>query len=155
MMLERDLSPPVKKWLADQGYVVFVEQFDADIVGKHDNELVAVDLKLGHLNGLLWQALDRAEWADFVYVATPIKPKSCKRYAEHGIGVLLVTGDKVRRLSKAKQQPYRREKSRAYRIKKLSHMDPAGPDEQGGVATRHMREFYGSPRSCWSHDNPA
>ena len=146
-MLERDLSPPVKKWLSDQGYVVFVEQFDTDIVGKHDNELVAVDLKLGHRNGLLWQAVRRARWADFVYVATPIKPKSCKRYAEYGIGVLLVIGDKVRRLSRAKQQPYHREKSRAYRIKKLNTMDPAGPNEQGGVATHHMREFYAAARA--------
>ena len=146
---EADLSPPVKAWLAAQGYAVYVEEGDCDLVGLRDDEVVAVELKQGHHAHLLEQAIERAAWADFVWVATPLKPpppRRSARYTYHGIGVLLVRESGVRVVAKARRQPFVWNKRHAYRVESLRRYPPPPDWMQGGVGTRYRDTFYAGRR---------
>lgn len=71
---EVDLFPPVQKFFEGQGYRVFGEVNDCDVVAFKEEELVIVELKL-HLNiDLLLQATNRQRLSDQVYIAVP-QPK--------------------------------------------------------------------------------
>lgn len=71
---EKDLFKPVQKYFSKEGYEVFGEVNDCDVVAVKDEELVIIELKL-HLNtDLLIQATNRQRMTDQVYIAVP-KPK--------------------------------------------------------------------------------
>lgn len=139
-MRERDLYPPVRKWLEAQGYTVYVERFDCDVIGVRGEELCVVELKLNMSSGLISQLRARAQWAHFVYCAVPeslklIRLPHCR---SGGFGVLTVQGDKITRKLKAKPQPLHTMRRRLYRLKVLGGMEsaqdyhcaglPCGPD---------------------------
>src|SRR5690606_35096974 len=126
-MKERDLYPPVRKWLESQGYTVYVERFDCDVIGVRGDEICVVELKLEFSKRLWEQLQDRARWAHFVYCAVPATacPKKFDGLAYHGFGLLLVDGDKARKKRKAMPQPWFMVKQRRYRLKVLSGMESA------------------------------
>lgn len=164
---ECDLCPPVKMWLANRGYTVYVEQFDADVVGVRDDKLVVVELKLNATDVLRDQCLQRAQWADEVWIAVPHPPANLRKVWEDvGIGVVVVREACAVILAVARPQPCpamrvgqlvpmivgvgdmwgspeelarSRKRKRAYRFRELSKCNPAGPDDLGGVACRLAR----------------
>jgi len=73
-MRESDLSSLTVKYFQDLGYQVNCEVNDIDIVARKDEYLVAIELKLSFNMTLLFQVMDRLNFADEVYVALP-KPK--------------------------------------------------------------------------------
>jgi len=73
-MRETDLSSLTVKYFEDLGYQVNCEVNDIDIVARKDEYLVAIELKLSFNMTLLFQVMDRLNFADEVYVALP-KPK--------------------------------------------------------------------------------
>ena len=68
--METDLYPPVKSFLAGQGYEVKAEVGAADIVAcRGDEDPVIVELKTGFSLSLFHQAIARQTITDAVYVA--------------------------------------------------------------------------------------
>ncbi len=71
-ILETELYPPVKAFLAAQGYEVKAEVGSADVVAcRGDEEPVIVELKTGFSLSLFHQAVERQAVTDTVYVAVP------------------------------------------------------------------------------------
>ncbi|WP_349359797.1 DUF2161 family putative PD-(D/E)XK-type phosphodiesterase [Stappia sp.] len=71
-ILETDLYPPIKAFLAAQGYEVKAEVGAADVVARRGTEdPVIVELKTGFSLGLFHQAIARQSITDSVYVAVP------------------------------------------------------------------------------------
>lgn len=130
---ESDLYPPVRDWLERQGYKVYVEQFGVDVIGLRDSTLVVVELKLCLTHRLRYQLQVVSGWADFVYGAVPTVPRLYRGLRHEGFGLLIVRGGKVYQRIKAQQQPFLRERKRAYRFKQLAGRGPALHDELAGL----------------------
>jgi len=77
---ESDLSGPVVKHFESLGYLVNCEVKDCDIVARKDDYLIAVEIKRGFNARLLFQVMDRQNFADEVYIALP-KPKQLRKDA--------------------------------------------------------------------------
>src|SRR3954447_10082141 len=71
---EMDLYKPIQTFFVKEGYEVYGEVKDCDIVAVKDEELVVVELKLSLSVDLLIQAAKRQRITDQVYIAIP-KPK--------------------------------------------------------------------------------
>ncbi|MBV7505418.1 hypothetical protein KW850_09140 [Bacillus sp. sid0103] len=71
---EIDLYKPIQTYFVHEGYEVYGEVKDCDIVAVKDEELVVIELKLNLTVDLLIQAAKRQRITDKVYVAIP-KPK--------------------------------------------------------------------------------
>jgi len=71
---ESDLSQPVKTYFESLGYVVNCEVKGCDLVARKDDYLIAIEIKKGFTTKLLFQAMDRQNFADEVYIAI-VKPK--------------------------------------------------------------------------------
>ncbi|MBN2358758.1 MAG: hypothetical protein JXR83_04850, partial [Deltaproteobacteria bacterium] len=71
LMVESDLYPPVRDWLAANGYTVRGEVRHCDVAAVRGDDLVAIELKRGLSLALLAQAARRQRHADSVYVAVP------------------------------------------------------------------------------------
>ncbi|SMQ80231.1 hypothetical protein SAMN05444673_3885 [Bacillus sp. OV166] len=81
---EIDLYKPIQTYFLREGYEVYGEVKDCDIVAVKDEELVVIELKLTLSVDLLIQASKRQRITDKVYVAIP-KPKhrlNSKRWTE-------------------------------------------------------------------------
>lgn len=72
-MKETELDEPVRKWLEKQGYTVSCEVKHCDIVARKDDELLIVELKTRFSLDLVYQAVNRKNLTDSVYVAVPVK----------------------------------------------------------------------------------
>lgn len=109
-MRESDLAAPVADWLEAQGYVVYSEIFDIDMVGMNDkDELIVVELKLyattdksrkrnkRQATSVLLQAQRSIIYTSQVYAAVATKPrkKSIDRFKDCGVGLLSVRDNKV------------------------------------------------------------
>ncbi len=144
LMKESDLYIPIRNWLQARGYEVHVEIFGCDIVAMKDGKLTAVEMKLVNSSTLLRQTI-RATWfADFVYAAIASEPRYAGILRSHGIGLLQVSGTKIRERFKPRPQPWMWHKRRAYRMKKLSGRLPAQEHETAGIpccpALREQRQ---------------
>ena len=143
-MREADLYLPVRDWLRSQGYDVYVEVFDCDVVGVNGQCLVAVELKLSLTWELEMQCLKRAGWADFVWAAISTAPDKGRldRFTKgSGFGILQITNDRVKKRRKAQPQPWPRLKRRAYCFHRLEQLRPALEHHRGGLsACRQLRE---------------
>ncbi|WHX98584.1 DUF2161 family putative PD-(D/E)XK-type phosphodiesterase [Neobacillus sp. DY30] len=71
---EVDLYKPIQRYFSQEGYQVYGEVKDCDIVAVKENELVIVELKLTLSVDLLIQAAKRQKLTDQVYIAIP-RPK--------------------------------------------------------------------------------
>lgn len=133
-MMECDLYPPVRDWLAARGYEIHVEMFGSDIVAVKDGQLTVVELKLGFTQILADQLTDRARWADFVMAATLDVPSYRPAWLKYnGFGYLVVYGGAVLQRIKPRQQPWAFVKRRAYRLKQLDGRPPAMEHETAGL----------------------
>lgn len=83
-MKETDLDLPVRTWLEKQGYDVSCEVKNCDIVARKGDELIIVELKTRFSLDLVYQAVNRKNMTDSVYVAVPVPPgkKFIPRYKE-------------------------------------------------------------------------
>ncbi len=106
-MKESDLYEPVKKWLEDNGYMVFSEVSPryssrrADVVGINSESVSVVELKLSLSLDLLDQAVywAKRKYANYVFIAIPWNRKGSPRIdndlvryicEQFNIGVLFV-----------------------------------------------------------------
>lgn len=88
---ETKLFPPVRDWLASQGYTVFAECWGHDVVAYRGDWIVVVELKMSLTRRLYGQCVRATMFADAVYGATPCRPRALERFTETGLGVLRVT----------------------------------------------------------------
>lgn len=70
-LYEVDLYDPVKNYFTEQGYDVYGEVNDCDVVAVKDDELIIIELKLRLNLDLVMQATKRQRLSNQVYVAIP------------------------------------------------------------------------------------
>jgi len=73
-LYEVDLYKPVKDYFTSEGYDVYGEVNDCDVVAVKEDELIIVELKLRLNLELVMQATKRQRLSEHVYIAIP-KPK--------------------------------------------------------------------------------
>lgn len=98
---ETDLYRPIQTLFATEGYEVYGEVKDCDMVGVKGEELVVIELKLTLSVDLLIQAAKRQRLTDQVYIAIP-KPKhrlnsrkwadKCHLIRRLELGLIVVSG---------------------------------------------------------------
>lgn len=81
MTKEADLYLPIKKYFLSQGYEVYGEVKDIDMVLKKDENIFGIELKTTFNLKLILQAVERQKYMNAVYVAIK-KPTYNKRYKE-------------------------------------------------------------------------
>lgn len=83
-MKETELDQPVRTWLEKQGYEVSCEVKNCDMVARKGDELIIVELKTRFSLDLVYQAINRKNLTDSVYVAVPVPvgKKFIPRYKE-------------------------------------------------------------------------
>lgn len=72
-MKEIEVAKPIEQYLLDLGYEVRSEVNDCDITATKEDELLVVECKTSLSLKLIYQALDRQEFCDSVYIAVPLK----------------------------------------------------------------------------------
>lgn len=147
LIRESDLYPPVKAYLARQGYAVKGEVGAADVVAVRDGEdPVIVELKAGFSLALFHQGIARLAVTDLVYVAVPLKPgKPFARALKDnvalarrvGLGVMTVRPRDGHVEVHCDPGPYAPRKSRKKRTRLLREFDRLQGDPNAGGATRH------------------
>jgi hypothetical protein len=125
---EADLYPPVKAFLAAQGYTVKAEVGAADVMAcRGDDPPLIVEMKTSLNLALILQGVARQGVFDHVYLAVPQPPKWTHRYRDLlallrrlGLGLLTVKGGSV-----------------------TVHLDPGPylPRRNTAKASRLLREF--------------
>lgn len=83
-MKETDMYPPIKKFLAKDGYTVHSEVDGIDILAKKGEEMIAVEMKTAFNLKLVYQLIERRKIVDKVYAYIPLGkggrwPKEYKR----------------------------------------------------------------------------
>ncbi len=73
-MKETELSKPLSLWLKKQGYTVSCEVKNCDIVARKNDELLIIELKTRFSLDLVYQAVNRKNMTESVYVAVPVLP---------------------------------------------------------------------------------
>ncbi len=69
---ETDVAEPIERFLENLGYTVRSEVNDCDITATKEDELLVVECKKSLSLKLIYQALDRQEFSDSVYIAIPL-----------------------------------------------------------------------------------
>jgi hypothetical protein len=156
-MAERDLYPPVKRLLEQQGYTVKSEVKSCDVVGvRGDEPPVVVELKTGLTLQLFYQAIDRLTLTDTVYIAVP-KPKRgvasdalklCRRI---GIGLIVVSaaGSVEVLLDPVPYKPRLNTKRRGLLLKEF--MSREGDPNSGGSRGRIVTAYKQDAIKCLEH----
>jgi hypothetical protein len=143
MSLESDLYAPVKALLEGQGYSVKGEIRGCDVVGVRGKEPpVIVELKRVFGLGLVLQGVNRLALSDTVYLAVGAWPKNlrdvqrlCRRL---GLGLMIVTGDRVDLLLDPAPYAPRKNKRKVGRLLG-EHARRVGDPTRGGSTTRAPR----------------
>jgi hypothetical protein len=73
-MKETELSEPISLWLSKQGYTVSCEVKNCDIVAQKNDDLVIIELKTRFSLDLVYQAVNRKNLTESIYVAVPVLP---------------------------------------------------------------------------------
>lgn len=144
--LETELYAPVKAFLEGQGYVVKGEVRQCDLVAVRGKEPpVVVELKRAFSLGLVLQGIDRLALTDSVYLAIGTWPrrqrdvkKLCRRL---GLGLIMVTGDRIDVL--LDPLPYQPRKN-ARRVHRLlgEHSRRVGDPTLGGSTRQPIMTAY-------------
>ena len=143
MPREAELYPHVKAYLQRQGYTVKGEVGAADVVGRRDDDLVVIELKLAFSLALFHQGIERLALTDNVYLAIPAggqaKPlKANVQLARHaGLGVMTVRLRDGFIEVLADPGPYAARISKKKRTRLLRAFDRLDGDPNAGGATRH------------------
>jgi hypothetical protein len=143
MSLESDLYAPVKALLEGQGYSVKGEIRGCDVVGVRGKEPpVIVELKRVFGLGLVLQGVNRLALSDTVYLAVGAWPKNmrdvkklCRRL---GLGLMIVTGERVDLLLDPAPYAPRRNKRKVGRLLG-EHARRVGDPTRGGSTTKAPR----------------
>lgn len=88
-MLETDLYQPILNLLQDHGYHIKAEINHIDIFGTKDNQTIAVEMKNTISLKLIYQAVDRLQVADLVYIAVPEQAIKAHRQQMKYLNLLL------------------------------------------------------------------
>jgi hypothetical protein len=116
-MKEEELSKPVEDFLVAQGFSVNAEVHSCDITGIKGDILIVIELKTIFSLKLIYQAIERQKFADYVYIAVPTisfkqKKQIITLLKRLHIGLLLVEIEKITQhvtLSlEAKESPLRK-----------------------------------------------
>lgn len=98
---EYELYEPIANYFRYQGYLVYGEVVDCDLIAKQDEHIIIVELKLNLNITVIYQAIERLKISDEVYIAVQ-KPSrmSRKNYYKMrrlcqmlGIGLFLIDTD--------------------------------------------------------------
>lgn len=139
-MAETDLYPPVKRFLAKQGYDVKAEIKECDLIAvRGDEPPIIVELKTSFSLQLVLQGIDRQALTDAVYLAIALPRrhngdimKLCRRL---GLGLLTVSKDHVEAvLDPAPYQPRKNKRRLGLLLKEFAHR--VGDPNLGGSARR-------------------
>ncbi|MBN1413365.1 MAG: hypothetical protein JW969_21160 [Spirochaetales bacterium] len=76
---ETDLYEPLKQFLENSGYSVHAEVHNCDVTAVKDGEVIIIELKTAFSLKLVYQALNRQQIGDAVYVALPRPDSSLRR----------------------------------------------------------------------------
>lgn len=71
-MVETEVAKPVEDFLSNLGYRVRSEVKGCDITATKDDELIVIECKTSISLKLIYQAVDRLEFSDSVYIAIPL-----------------------------------------------------------------------------------
>ncbi len=143
MPREADLYPAIKAYLQRQGYTVKGEVGAADVVGRRDDDVVVVELKLGFSLALFHQGIERLAVTENVYLAVPSggKTKALKANVKlarrAGLGVMTVRLRDGCIEVLADPGPYAARISKKKKTRLLRAFDRLDGDPNSGGATRH------------------
>ncbi len=127
MKYEVDLYKPVKDYFTAEGYDVYGEVNDCDVVAVKEEELIIVELKLRLNLDLVMQATKRQRLSDQVIVAIP-KPKFsfrsqkwrdiCYLMRRLEVGLLLVSLNNEEQIKSSIIQPHLIERKACSKVKR-------------------------------------
>jgi len=151
-MLETDLYGPLKAWFEAQGFEVRGEVLHCDLVAQKGDDLVVVELKLKPSLKLLYQATDRLQLTDEVYIGLPAptkKGKALKAFQKLlqnlGIGLLLVQtssiGHRIIQALPPSKIPRRRSRRKALALTQ-EFSGRGKTDNLGGTASNKILTVY-------------
>lgn len=72
MLKEIDIAKPVEQFFEDLGYIVRSEVKGCDITATKNDKLLVIECKKSASLKLIYQAVDRQEFCDNVYIAIPL-----------------------------------------------------------------------------------
>lgn len=149
---EHELFEPVKRLLTRQGFQVQGEVKSLDVLAVKDQETIAVELKLMINLKLIYQAVDRLNIADAVYVAIPyhaLRQHKQTRYfigllKRLEIGLISIQGDKAIVLLEAK--PFNQVASRQRHLKRKASLlkeffGRGDSDQKGGIQGQRITAY--------------
>lgn len=85
---ETDLFNPIKNYFLKNGYKVQAEVKNCDIVCLKDNELIVVEIKKSFNLKVLYQAIDRKNFSNNVYIAIQYPKNILKKEIKYMIEIL-------------------------------------------------------------------
>ena len=170
---EAKLSDPVSDWLRARGYTPYAEvpwfSSPIDLVGKKDDHLIAVCLKVCLSDKVIRKAMAVQVQCHLVYCGVASKPRSSslEKCKQHGIGVLRILGSQVDVLLEANDGSQPSENKHGCRIfsnyanlmvKKLEKLEPGGvggkPNLKGEGPAQHAAHLIKQyrkthPKATW------
>ena len=157
-MKETDLYPSVKRLLEMQGYVVKAEVKSCDVMAvRGDEPPIIVELKNGLTLQLIYQAVDRLNITEHVYIAiakpkrtVPIEAqKLCKRL---GLGLLVVSkSGSVDILAEPVPYVPRSNKNRRTALLKEFHKRKGDPNVGGSTKVKLITAYKQDALRCLCH----
>lgn len=85
---ETDLYEPIKLFFEKMGYTVQAEVKNCDIACIFENKLILIELKKAFSLKIIYQAMDRKVFSDFVYIGLPRPKNFRKREVKNMIKIL-------------------------------------------------------------------
>ena len=108
VLKEKELFPPLKEWLNNQGFKVYTEVSNMDVVARKDNDYIGFELKMSCSKTVIHQAYRTKTICGKAYVVTPVMPRKesfaqCQKY---GVGIIRINGS-IEILSEAQAWDHR------------------------------------------------
>jgi len=151
---EEDLYAPICEYLAENGYDVRGEVKDCDIAAYRDEKLTVVELKKAINLKLIYQAVDRQEFAKSVYIAIGRSNKGMrdtnyksmiKLLKRLDLGLITVAMDSPIKTVEVILEPENERKTKSYKRKKALEGEfegRSGDYNTGGVNKKKIITAY-------------
>ncbi|MDD3569737.1 MAG: DUF2161 family putative PD-(D/E)XK-type phosphodiesterase [Lachnospiraceae bacterium] len=152
--LEEDMYAPICDYLRSNGYDVRGEVKDCDIAAYKDQKLTVVELKKAFNLKLIYQAIDRQDFAQSVYIAIGRSNKSMrdanfksmvKLLKRLDIGLITVAMDSPIKTVEIILEPENQRKTKSYKRKKAIETEfegRSGDFNTGGVNKKKIITAY-------------